>query len=281
MKSTEKILVTGSSGFLGRHLIPILKLRGKYEVIETTRNENKMAANRVYLDLEKPETILNLEKYQDFDVLVHLGAKVGWDLAPSDSLLMSNVISTGLLSESARKRGAYVVYASAMIVHGINCSKVDETTPVNPDSGYAKSKYIGELLLSEAKIEHCNIRFAGIFGRDGPYHLGINRAIDSAIRGQSPVQVGTGKALRNYIYVKDAARAIIHCIDGRLHGTHLYAGTEIISVQDMLLQICEVCGCNLQPIIKQGRDAIDQVVVPSGKLPTSSTFRESLVDILS
>jgi nucleoside-diphosphate-sugar epimerase len=85
--------------------------------------------------------------------------------------------------------------------------------------------------------------------------------------------------LRNYIYVKDVAQAIVHALQEHLSGTHLLAGHEYISVGEMLQQVCDTFAPGSHPLLKDGSEAADQVITPSPLLPMTRGFREALIDI--
>jgi UDP-glucose 4-epimerase len=194
-------------------------------------------------------------------------------------MFVPNVLSTGCLAYLATLWDAHLIFASTAIVHGVMNETIDLDSPVSPDTAYAKSKWLGEQLLAASNAKHCILRIAGVFGCDGPAHLGLNRAIDGAIKGEPPLQIGSGAALRNYVYVKDVAQAIVYALQERLVGTHLLSGHEVVSVSEMLQQVCDTFAPGLHPVIKDGPQAFNQVITPSIFLPKTREFREALNDI--
>lgn len=190
-----------------------------------------------------------------------------------------NVLATGCLAFLASQWNAHMVFASAAIVCGVKSQRIDPGAPISPDTAYGQSKWLGEQLIEVSHVPHCILRIGGVFGYSGPTHLGLNRAIDGALKGNTPMQSGTGAALRNYIYVKDVAEAIVFTLQKRLEGTHLLAGAEVTSMSQMLQTICDILLPGLQPAIAEGPEAMSQVIEPSKHLPKSRGFREALLDI--
>ncbi|MFZ3088700.1 MAG: NAD(P)-dependent oxidoreductase [Methylotenera sp.] len=279
MVATRTVLVTGATGFIGRATVAALAEAG-WQVTQGSRLVSKtMEQGTVYLDLADPATLLALAKGARFDAIVHLGAHVGWSGEAESEMFVPNVLSTGCLAYLASLWDSHLIFASAAIVHGVRNEIIDSDSQICPDTAYAKSKWLGEQLLAASNVKYSVLRIAGVFGCDGPAHLGLNRAIDGAIRGEPPLQIGSGTALRNYVYVKDVAQAIVYTLQKRLLGTHLLSGHEIVSVSDMLQQVCDMFMPGLHPVIKDGPQALNQVITPSTFLPKTRGFREALNDI--
>jgi len=220
-----------------------------------------------------------LENGARFDAIVHLGAHVGLSGATEAEMFAPNILATGCLAFLASQWNAHLVYASTAIVCGVKSEMIDASTPVSADTAYAQSKRLGEQLIEASHAPHCILRIGGVFGSNGPAHLGLNRAIDGALKGNPPIQSGSGAALRNYIYVKDVAEAIVFALQLRLEGTHFLAGSEITSISQMLQTVCDILLPGQQPAMAEWSEAMSQVIEPSMHLPKSRGFREALTDI--
>jgi UDP-glucose 4-epimerase len=158
----------------------------------------------------------------------------------------------------------------------MGASMIDAQTPIRPDTDYGKSKVLAEELISASGCKAAMVRLGGIFGRRGPDHLGLNRAIRAAAEGRPPTVVGTGRALRNYIHVDDAAEALAQAAVSGLTGTHLLAGSQVLSIADMLQAVCDAYLPGTTPVRADGPEAADQVVEVSGALRPSRPFAEAL-----
>lgn len=275
----KRILVTGASGFIGREVVHELTVEG-YSVTAGLRSISAAAQEKgLLLDLSRPQDLLQLAEQDRFDAIVHLGALVEWRGDIKKEMYVTNVLSTGCLALLASCWGAHLVFASTVTICGIKTSLIDENSAVLRDSIYAQSKWLGEQLLESSTVPHCNLRIAGVFGLDGPQHLGLNRTISAAIDGVIPVQVGAGLAKRNYIYVKDVARAVTFSVMENLHGTHLLAGKDVLSIHEMLSAVCDIFLPNHQPHVNEGPEATDQIVESSSALPIGRSFHDALADI--
>lgn len=279
MDFTKRVLVTGSTGFIGRATVAALLDTG-WQIIQGARTvDAPLASEVVHLDLADPATILALTKGPRCDAIVHLGARVGLSGEAESEMFTPNVLATGCLAYLSSLWGAHLVYASTAIVHGVRNEAINSDSPACPDTPYAKSKWLGEQLIEASNARHCILRIAGVFGSGGPAHLGLNRAIDGAIKGETPIQIGSGEAIRNYVYVKDVAQVIIYLLQKGVTGAHLLAGHEALSVKEMLRQVCDTFAPGMHPVIKDGGQALNQVITPSAFLPKTRGFHDALIDI--
>ena len=279
MGKTRSVLVTGATGFIGRATVACLMDAG-WAVTRGVRPTARPSENgESYLDLTNPAQILAFENGARFDAIVHLGANVGLSGVTEEEMFTPNILATACLTYLASQWNAHLVYASTAIVCGIKSQMIDASTPVSADTVYAQSKRLSEQLIQASLVHHCIFRIGGVFGSNGPAHLGLNCAIDGALKGKSPIQSGSGGALRNYIYVKDVAEAIVFALQHRLEGTHFLAGSEVTSISQMLQVICNTFLPSQQPVITDGQEALSQVIEPSHFLPKTRGFREAISDI--
>ncbi len=271
-----KVFITGANGFLGRSTVSALE-QDKWQVYKGLRSQT--SNNSILLDLENPKEILELEHKYKFDTIIHLATKVGFNSVSSAELYIPNVLSTACLLFLAKQWNAKFIFASASIVCGVRSKLINSLSEIKADTPYGYSKWLAEELISASKVNSCILRFCGIFGDGGPSHLGLNRAIAQAKNKQLPQIIGEGKSRRNYIYVKDAATSIAASLSNNLQGMHFVAGSETLTISEMMHQLCEVFLPHQKPRSVSGRAATDQVVEPSLALPPSRSFREALQDI--
>ena len=267
---TQTVLITGASGFIGGALVRMLNRVGPqidYKVIPMVRKPSGLP-DEVVLDFESRDFGYKIRKLRPVDAIVHLGAKVdlSMKLIWKNDLYLSNVLATAILARWARTTGAYFVFTSTVMIHGAQTSEVKKDTSPNPDTGYADSKWLAEGAIRIYEPEHLILRLAGVYGNNGPLHLGINKAITQAQNSVVPTLTGDGAGKRNYIYVADLAKLLLFCLKSRITGTHLVAGTEVISIAEMLRLICDAFLPGTQPIRKEGDSGRDQIVEHSKEL---------------
>jgi nucleoside-diphosphate-sugar epimerase len=146
------ILVTGGSGFVGSHVVELLLQHGcKVRVLEHCISGNlttippkyKDLLEIVYGDIRNPDTCLSITK--NVEGVIHLAAAIHVDdsiSAPREHW-NHNVYGTFNLLEGMRANDIKrLTYLSTAEVYGnVVSTMANETTPVDPQSPYAASKY--------------------------------------------------------------------------------------------------------------------------------------------
>jgi len=221
------------------------------------------------------------------DIVVHLAAHVNFSQNLEIMQYNVNTVSTIKLAVYAKAYNAYFIFASMVGIHGPNHTMIDENTRINPKNHYALSKYLAEEVVKTYLDNYSILRICGIYGLDGPKHLGLNKALSDAIHKKiRPVLKGPGKAKRNYICVHDVARWILHLVtkyESKETGVReiLYlAGPEVITIEDYLELIVETVlpGMDLERI--DGPESRDLVVKASAAPFPQIRFRQYLESLL-
>ena len=219
----KKILVTGGAGFLGQHVVQRLRQTGCQHIyvprsaqFDLTREAD---INRL-LDQERPE------------VIVHLAARVGGIGANRENpgtFLYQNLIMGTQLIEAARTRGVEKFVAAGTIC----CYPKFTPVPFREDDlwigypeetnapyGLAKKMLIVQLeaYRQQYGFNGINLLVVNLYGPGDNFDLEsshvipalIRKCLEAKARGDKVLQVwGTGKPTREFIYVEDAARAIV------------------------------------------------------------------------
>lgn len=273
----KSVLITGANGFVGRYLINALK-HSEWDIIPLVHRETGLP-DEVVVDFCTDDLNHVLSTLPEVDVIVHLGAKIGWDNSSKEDLFVPNVLATAEIANFAKKMDAYFIFASAVIVCGIREPLINAESMVKLDSDYGYTKWLGEEIIKMSGVSNAILRISGIFGMGGPQHLGLNRSISEALKGNPPLQYGNGKIRRNYIYVEDLVDTIIYCMENHVEGTHIVSGSSVITIADMLQIICDKMLFGTHPMYLEGKDGQDQIATPSPALPQSRSFEEAIEHI--
>jgi nucleoside-diphosphate-sugar epimerase len=189
-----KVLVTGASGFLGRHVVEKLRSRGD-EVTCLTRADGDLA------DRAAAERVLGA--WQG-DAIVNLAAPVTGgteDLAAGMAAALVHARIALNVRQFARVR---IVHASSMTVYGLpQALPVAETHPRVPMHLYGMGKVLAEDVLDEAVI----LRFGGLFASER--RAGALFHFCRAARDGAPLRVTTPTPTPwEILHVADAAEAV-------------------------------------------------------------------------
>lgn len=223
----QKILITGGAGFLGAHVAQALAAPGARLVLQDTAHKRAdllapaLKPGRADLvigdlnDLDQSPALLS--QLADADYLVHLGLRVpsllGTDQALDSYLAANRVPFERLLQRLPRGLKGLCLASSLAVYGGPHAEPVSEECPTAPRNAFAEMKLALEQSLlaygQRTGVPVTILRFASLYG---PGELQSPRAVPSFIRnqlaGQPPVIYGDGSDVYDYLYVKDAARAV-------------------------------------------------------------------------
>jgi nucleoside-diphosphate-sugar epimerase len=234
-----KTLVTGTRGFLGSRVVAALEQSPGVLVTPHTRDECPLE------DLA-PES-------WSFDVVVHLAARTarGTDEDSTTELLRSNITGTQSLLASLIEPPRRFLFASTADVYAPahDGEVLDEEAPLAPRTVYAATKVLGELLVAqdakERDYEAVILRFGHLFGPgEEAYAKLVPATINAVLRGRPPYVHGTGQALKDLLYVDDAAEAVRRAVvaEGPLPSPLNVVRGQSIAVREVVNEIVDVAG---------------------------------------
>jgi UDP-glucose 4-epimerase len=220
---SRRVLVTGGAGFIGSHIAEAY-LREGWEVTvldDLSRGHQSNVpegACFIKADIRSPEARQAVAT-GSFDVVNHHAAqidvRVSVDRPAFDSHI--NVVGFVNLLEGAGEGGVKrVIFASSGgVVYGDpEVIPTPETAPKQPVSPYGVSKLAGEYYLRALAalrgFEGVAMRYANVFGprQDPKSEAGVVSIFVSRLLAEQPLTIfGDGRQTRDYVFVKDVARA--------------------------------------------------------------------------
>ncbi len=227
------ILITGATGYIGRHLVIRLAAQGERPrclVREMNRAKRILPADKVELVQGATTSPASLgAAVQGVDTIVH-AAFLTADRKQStgNEYEKTNVQGTTHLIQAAKKAGVKRVVE----IGGLG------TRPDKPGS-YMQGRYLAEKMLKESGLDWTIIQPSVLFGKNAPFIKGLVDLIRT-----SPVVplIGGGKIMFQPIYVEDVVTVIIKVLEDpvstanktyTIGGPAYYSFTQII---DALLQ---------------------------------------------
>jgi len=215
-----KILMTGSSGFIGSHLSPILEK--DYQVYH-------LKSDLLKYDDVKSEVLTFAP-----DVIVHLAARTEVEKSFYEQITFSEVNYTGSVNlietASLIPNLKNFVFASTMEVYGwqpisdeverniipTESIAFDEHTAPNPNAPYAVAKYAVEKYLEymhrSIGFPFSAIRQTNSYGRKDNDFFVTEQIICQMLQNPNQIQLGYAEPYRNFIYIDDLLEAWISVI---------------------------------------------------------------------
>ena len=218
-----RVLVTGGAGFIGSHIAEAYLAEGWEVTIvdDLSRGHQKnvpSGARFVKADIRSPEA-RQLLATGKFDVLNHHAAQIDVRVSvdqPSHDADINLVGFVNLLEGAGEGGVRRVVFASSGgVVYGDpEVVPTPEQAPKGPISPYGVSKLSGEYYLRALGalrgFEGIAMRYANVFGprQDPKSEAGVVSIFVSRLLDKQKLTVfGDGKQTRDYVFVKDVARA--------------------------------------------------------------------------
>lgn len=199
-----KILVTGSSGFIGKEII---KRLDKLELITDSNNSER-------IDLQNREQVMKLDSAE---MVIHLGGKTPQKELKWSEYFDNNVIGTlNVLEYCIQKKVKKMIYVSSYVYGNPKYCPVDENHPINPHNAYTESKYLGERLCefycNRSDLNLIILRPFNIFGESMREGFLISNLINSVKTGKK-LTIVNKNSKRDFLYVDDFVDLIVKLID--------------------------------------------------------------------
>jgi nucleoside-diphosphate-sugar epimerase len=216
------VLVTGGAGYLGSILVPALLAEGyRVTVLDTFRFHQgsllECCANPAFEvvrgDCREEQTLRRV--LRDADYILPLAAVVGAPACQEDQIGATSLNLDAIkLLLSLRSRQQRILFPCTNSGYGIGEREkfCTEETPLRPISLYGRTKVEAEAaILSDGNS--ISLRLATVFGVSPRMRIDllVNDFVYRAINDRTVV-VFEGHFKRNYIHIRDVARAFLHAL---------------------------------------------------------------------
>ena len=220
---TQKILITGGGGYLGSIIVPTILAAGhKVTVLDNFMfKQNTLAQNcsnpnfEVYRgDAREQNTLKPLIK--DADIIIPLAGIVGAPMCDADKIAANSTNKDSILT-LVRMLSTDQQIIIPITNSGYGIGKKDhectEESPLNPISLYGVTKVEAEKAVLD-RGNAISLRLATVFGMSPRMRLDllVNDFVYRAVTDKAVI-IFEAHFKRNYIHVRDTARAFIHSIN--------------------------------------------------------------------
>jgi dTDP-glucose 4,6-dehydratase len=264
--TAEHVLVTGGAGFIGSHLVDLLRTQGRRVTVLDRLSTGGSLMNLevhdrdpdvrfVRGDVRDPDVVHSL--VAGTDAVVHAAAESHVDRSIDDPrpFFETNVLGTQTVLEAVRNAGTRMLMLSTDEVYGPGDpggGLFDEDAPLSPRSPYAASKAAADLACQAyVRTYGTDVTVVRATNAYGPRQ--IERVIPTyticALEGEPLPVYGEGRERREWLHVHDWVRAAVTVLDqgepGRLY--NIGAGIEIEN-RELAERIADLVGVSRDAI---------------------------------
>lgn len=266
----KKMLITGSAGFIGGHLVTRLQNLGHYVIGVDIEPEKYSRADTFYqLDLRDWLNCHTIFKAHKIDEVYNLSCMMGgmgfigdekhsYDIMVGSSQIVSNIIHLSIYTEVKKH-----FYSSSACVYNMFKQESENVTalkeidayPAQPDLVYGWQKLFSEQMYHAAISKGLDIRigrFHNVFGENGTWDGGKEKAPAALCRkvamakdGDEIEVWGSGVQTRSFLYIDEALEAVERLMSSNFNQPINIGSDELISINDLAKMITGISGKKL------------------------------------
>jgi UDP-glucose 4-epimerase len=250
----RRVLVTGGSGFIGRHVVSELAADGAEVRVVDLQPHPDPGVDIVLGDIADPG-VLARALDDGFDAIVHLAAvtSVLRSLEQPELTFRTNVIGTNAVLQAGRAAGvSSLAFASTNAVTGpMSAPKISEAAVLDPLTPYGATKAAGEMLMSAYTASYglrcACIRLTNVYGPGMQAKDSIVARLMRNIRLGTTFEIyGDGTQVRDYVHVSDVVDAIrLGLLSDAWAGPMVIGSGTSLSVLEVIDAVRRVSGAEI------------------------------------
>jgi UDP-glucose 4-epimerase len=247
----RRVLVTGGSGFIGRHVIAQLTQAGAAVRSIDLLPHPDPAVDAVVGDIADPDAVQRAFE-GGRDSVVHLAAetRVLKSIEEPEKTFRTNVVGTNTLLQAGRAAGVTsLAFASTNAVTGpMTAPKISEAQVLNPLTPYGATKAADEMLMSAYTAVYgmrcVPIRLTNVYGPGMQAKDSIVARLMRCIRLGTEFEVyGDGSQIRDYLHAHDVVAAMkLALTNDAWSGAMVIGSGESMTVLDVIGAVEQVSG---------------------------------------
>lgn len=278
-----KVLITGSNGLLGQKLLHKLRQDTSFDLVATSKGENRVSEKEGYtyfdLDITNNNAVAQLIARENPQVVINTAAMTNVDLCEDEkqSCDALNVDAVKYLADACANIGAHLIQISTdFIFDGEDGPYTEEDIP-NPLSYYGISKLKSEELLKAHAVKWTVLRTIIVFGVGEKLSKGniVIWAKEALIKGD-PLNI-VDDQFRAPTLADDLADICILAAKKKAHGIFNASGKDIMSIYEIVERIAKHYGNTTENLNKISTATLNQ---KAGRPPKTGFILDKAINEL-
>ncbi|MED3830831.1 dTDP-4-dehydrorhamnose reductase [Priestia megaterium] len=277
---SQKVLITGANGQLGKELVELFTAKG-FEVYGFGRDK---------MDITNQAQVQEVISTLKPNIVLHSAAHTQVDLAESepDQAFLINAYGTRNVAVAAEAVGAKLVYVSTdYVFDGTTDEPYNEFSPTSPLGVYGKSKLAGEQFVRDLHSNFFIVRTSWVYGKHGANFVKTMLKLGQERKELSVVadQIGCPT------YTLDLAHAILELVDTQKYGVYHISNSgscswyefakEIFKVSDMEVQVNPCTTADFpRPAARPANSVFEHMSIKLNNFTSIRHWREALSSFL-
>ena len=244
--NNKKILIFGSSGFLGQHLVSLLKKDNEIIQFDINSSEDSICdSNFIQGSILDTELVLTAAK--DVDIVYHFAAMTDLDIVnnnPAKAIEVNIAGTSNILDACIKEKVERFIFSSSVYVYsqfgGI----------------YKSTKQACELLIEDFDkmhgLNYTILQLGSVYGPGAKQTNLISRLIKEALTTDQFQHSGSGVEERQYIFVKDVVNALINIANSQYKNKKvILLGSESVRISQLMEMISSQLEKDIYKIFKK------------------------------
>ena len=253
----KKILILGSSGFIGSHLVKFLLKNNEVVQFDMNPPPPQITGSEFIKGSILDKTLVT-SAMKDVDIVYHFAAMTDIDIvneSPAQAIEVNIAGTSNVLEACVQERIERFIFSSSVYVYS-------EFGGV-----YKSTKQACELLIEDYNKMHdlgyTILQLGSVYGPGAKQINLISRLINEALSLKEIHHYGTGEEVRQYIYVKDVVQAAATSIDNNYKNKKIILlGNERITISELMDKIIFYTDSNIQKVFHNDQYGIHYKLSP-------------------
>lgn len=247
----KKVLITGGTGLVGTHLIPMLKAKG-HEVVVLSRSKDSSKPYPIF-EWDYKKEYMEAGAFKGVDTVIHLaGAGVAekrWTSERKDEIYNSRTKTSFLLYKTLKEVPNEVktfISASAIGYYGLDTGNINlkETAPVGNDF---LAHVVDAWETSTSKVTELDIRLVQL--RIGVVLAKEGGALVELLKPPVAAPLGKGSQYMSWIHIDDLCKMFVHALENeQMLGPYNAAAPRPMTNKELTREAAKAMGKTFIPI---------------------------------